>query len=99
LGRFTHFCLACSVVAGYFVDDFLTIEEECLEAQSGMKILVSWAPFLVLIAFWIGFMIYMRKSTVMVSRREWFNQTLEHQKRIEGQLERIATKLEQDSRK
>ena len=63
-----------------------------------MKILVSWVPFLVLIAFWIGFMIYMRKSKVMASRREWFSQTLEHQKRIEALLERIATKLEQNSR-
>jgi hypothetical protein len=64
-----------------------------------MQILVSWLPFLVLITFWIGFMIYFRMSPVMVNRRAWFGQTLRHLERIEELLEDIAKKLDQDGRK
>jgi hypothetical protein len=70
-----------------------------LEAKSGMQILVSWLPFLVLIAFWIGFMIYFRMSPVMANRRSWFGQTLHHLERIEELLEKIASKLDQNARK
>lgn len=74
-------------------------EEESLEPKSGMQILVSWLPFLVLIAVWIGFMFYFRMSPAMVNRRMWFGQTLHHLERIEELLEKIATKLDHDGRK
>jgi hypothetical protein len=70
-----------------------------LEAKSAMQILVSWSPFLLLIAFWIGFMIYFRSSPAMANRRAWFGETLRHLERIEALLEKIATKLDQGGRK
>ena len=70
-----------------------------MEAKSAMQILVSWSPFLLLIAFWIGFMIYYQRSPMMANRRAWFGQTLRHLERIEALLEKIATKLDQDGRK
>ena len=64
-----------------------------------MQMLASWLPLLVLIAFWIGFMIYFRTSPAIGYRRAWFGQTLRHLERIEELLEKIATKLDQDGRK
>jgi len=69
-----------------------------LEAKSGMQILVSWLPFLILTAVWIGFMFYFRMSPAMANRRMWFGQTLHHLERIEDLLEKIATKLDRDGR-
>ena len=64
-----------------------------------MQIVIAWAPFLVLIAFWIAFMLYFRMSPAMVNRRAWFDQTLHHLQRIEELLEDVARKLDQSNRK
>ncbi len=64
-----------------------------MEPKTGTQLLIAWAPFLVLIAFWIVFMLYFRLSPAMVNRREWFGQTLHHLERIEELLEEIARKL------
>jgi hypothetical protein len=64
-----------------------------------MQVLMSWLPFLVLIVFWIGFMGYFRRSSAMIVRSEWFDQSLRHMERIEVLLERIAARLEQDGKK
>src|SRR5262245_32262512 len=34
----------------------------CLEPKTGTQIAIAWAPFLVLIAFWITFVLYLRIS-------------------------------------
>jgi hypothetical protein len=70
-----------------------------LEPKTGTQILIAWAPFLVLIAFWIIFMVYFRMSPAMVNRRAWSAQTLQHLQRIEQLLENIARKIDRDDRK
>ena len=54
-----------------------------MEPKTGTQILIAWAPFLVLITFWIGFMLYFRFSPAIVHRRAWIGQTLHHLQRIE----------------
>jgi hypothetical protein len=70
-----------------------------LEPKTVTQLLTAWAPFVVLIAFWIIFMMYFRFSPVMVHRRTWFGQTLGHLERIEQLLENIARKLDHNDRK
>jgi hypothetical protein len=70
-----------------------------LEPRTGTQLLIAWAPFLVLIAFWIVFMLYFRLSPAMVNRRAWYGQALHHLQRIEELLEDIARKLNQNDRK
>lgn len=70
-----------------------------MEPKTGTQLLIAWAPFLVLIAFWIVFMLYFRLSPAMVNRRGWFGQTLQHLQRIEDLLEKISRKLDQNDRK
>jgi hypothetical protein len=70
-----------------------------LEPNTGTQLLIAWAPFLVLIAVWIVFMLYFRMSPAMVNRRPWFGQTLNHLQRIEELLENILRKLDHNDRK
>jgi hypothetical protein len=70
-----------------------------LEPKTGTQILVAWAPFLILIACWVGFMLYFRMSPAMINRRGWFGETLHHLQRIEELLEKIARKLDNNDRK
>ena len=70
-----------------------------MEPKSATQALVAWLPFLVLIAFWIGFMIYFRLSPAMAHRRKWFGETIRHLERIEELLEKISNKLGPDGRK
>ena len=70
-----------------------------MEPKTGTQLLIAWAPFLVLIAVWIVFMLYFRMSPAMVNRRTWFAQTLNHLQRIEALLENIARKLDNNDRK
>jgi len=70
-----------------------------LEPKTGTQILIAWAPFLVLIACWIIFMLYFRMSPAMVNRRSWVGQTLHYLQRIEELLENIARKIDRDDRK
>jgi ATP-dependent Zn protease len=56
--------------------------------------LISWLPFLLLIAFWVFFMKKMR-----VSRQgDLIDRSFEHQARVEALLERIAVSLERPPR-
>jgi hypothetical protein len=64
-----------------------------------MQLLIAWAPFLILIACWVGFVVYFRMSPAMANRRHWFGETLHHLQRIEELLERIARKLDDNDRK
>lgn len=70
-----------------------------MEAKTGIQMLIAWTPFLVLIIFWVGFMLYFRMSPVMVNRRHWFGETLHHLQRIEELLEEIVRKLGNSDRK
>ena len=70
-----------------------------MEPKTGTQILIAWAPFLVLIACWIIFMLYFRMSPAMVNRRSWVGQTLHHLQRIEELLENIARKIDRDDGK
>ena len=70
-----------------------------MEPNTATQLLTAWAPFLVLIAFWIAFMVYFRLSPAMANRRTWFSQTLHHLQRIEELLENIARKLDNKDRK
>jgi hypothetical protein len=65
-----------------------------LETRLGLQFLASWLPFLVLIACWVAFMIYFRRSPVMIARRAWFDQTLHHLEQIEALLQDIARKFD-----
>jgi hypothetical protein len=65
-----------------------------LDPKTGTQLLIAWAPFLVLIAVWIVFMLNFRMSPAMVYRRSWFGQTLNHLQRIEELLENIVRKLD-----
>lgn len=70
-----------------------------MEPKTGTQLLIAWAPFLVLIAVWIVFMLYFRMSPAMVNRLPWFGQTLNHLQRIEELLENILRKLDHNDRK
>lgn len=61
--------------------------------------MIAWAPFLVLVAVWIVFMLYFRMAPALVNRHAWFGQALHHLQRIEELLEDIARKLDGNDRK
>jgi|RhiMetdeSRZDD1v2_1073273.scaffolds.fasta_scaffold00161_69 hypothetical protein len=95
---FNQLSCACFVAIGRFAVD-VYISGGRLEPKTGTQILIAWAPFLVLIACWIIFMLYFRMSPAMVNRRSWVGQTLHHLQRIEELLENIARKIDRDDRK
>lgn len=56
--------------------------------------IVSWIPFLLLIAFWVFFMKRMKTSR----QGELIERSFDHMARVEALLERIATSLERQPR-
>jgi hypothetical protein len=54
------------------------------------NMLISWAPFILLIGFWVYFMRRMRTSR----QGELIERTFNHYDRVEALLERIALNLE-----
>ena len=59
------------------------------------SILISWAPFLLLIAFWIFFMVVMLRGR----QRKYFERSMVYMERQEALLERIAAALERIEKK
>jgi ATP-dependent Zn protease len=64
-----------------------------MEEPYWWNILVSWAPFLLLIGFWVFFMYFMRRGGTKF-QREYIDRHKQHMERLEVLLERIATALE-----
>ena len=95
---FNQLSCACFVAIGRFAVN-VYMSGGRLEPKTGTQILIAWAPFLVLIACWIIFMLYFRMSPAVVNRRSWVGQTLQHLQRIEELLEKIARKMDRDDRK
>ena len=58
-----------------------------------VNVLISWAPFIVLIGFWIYFMRLMQKGGLK-SQREYQERHRAHMDKVEAALERIAAALE-----
>jgi ATP-dependent Zn protease len=61
------------------------------DTPTWMNMLISWAPFLLLIAFWIFFMRQMRGG----KQAKYIERSLAFMDRQEQLLERIAVALEQ----
>ena len=64
-----------------------------MERFDWVNALVSWAPFILLIGFWIFFMYFMRGGGTK-SQREYIARHKAHMERLETLLERIAVALE-----
>lgn len=60
-------------------------------SQSALNLLISWFPFILLIAFWVYFM---RKSGVMGRQQEYIKRNIALLERQQVLLERIAVALE-----
>lgn len=59
--------------------------------EAWLNMLISWFPFILLIAFWIFFMKKMKTSR----QGELVERTFQHMDRVEALLERIARNLEE----
>ena len=63
--------------------------------ESAWQAVISWAPFIVLIAFWVYFVrkIKMSRHGALADR------SFQHMDRVEALLERIANQLERAERR
>jgi ATP-dependent Zn protease len=64
-----------------------------MEESNWFNTLVGWAPFLLLIGFWIFFMYFMKRGGTRF-QREYIERHKQHMERLEAVLERIAAALE-----
>ena len=62
------------------------------ETPAWLNMLIAWAPFILLIGFWI---LYMRKGGFMSMQTRYWQRSLAFMDRQEQLLERIATALEE----
>jgi ATP-dependent Zn protease len=67
------------------------------DARVWVNLLISWAPFLLLIGFWIFFMFFMRRGGFS-KQREYLERNMAFMDRQELMLERIAIALEERNR-
>jgi len=61
---------------------------------SWSDVIVGWSPFVLLIAFWIFFLVVMRKGGPVKEQREYLKRHQLHMDRTEELLERIALAVE-----
>jgi ATP-dependent Zn protease len=64
-----------------------------MEETSWVNVLISWAPFILLIGFWVFFMYFMRRGGTRF-QRDYIERHKQHMQRLEEILERIAVALE-----
>jgi ATP-dependent Zn protease len=57
------------------------------------NMLISWAPYVLLVGFWV-FFVYIMKRGGTKAQREYIERHKLHMERLEGVLERIAAALE-----
>ena len=65
-----------------------------MQDPSWWNVIVSWFPFVLLIAFWIFFMFALKKGGVFKEQREHMKRNQLHMERTEALLERIAVAVE-----
>jgi ATP-dependent Zn protease len=64
-----------------------------MDDSTWWNLVIGWAPFLLLIGFWLFFLYFMRRGGTKF-QREYVERHKLHMERLEGVLERIAAALE-----